>query len=209
MSLDSFLESKITQGELDSKGQFSLDLRRASELLKSLAHNDSYFCFLKLVQVAHRLGSQRVDFRVSFKEIMAHFETEELFELDDLVSLMKAAEKPDLSVRPVVADLRAALLGGSQLGSAVSWTTVSKGQARHLKILHSGKVSSGMGPPEAGRPTAPHQRACFFTVKTKSSWQLWKTGSRARRLKDLLTLRCSFSQADLLINKKNFGTSSL
>lgn len=198
--MDSFLQEKAEQGELDSKGQFSLDFRRASKLLRSLANDDSFFCFLKILQVAHRLAAERLDFQLSSGRLAAFFETEETEGLDQLGNLLRATCEPDSRVNPVVADLRAALLGGTQLGASVTWTTAASGRAQVLKIEKSGRVTTRLDVPELGRPREPNRRAWRYEVQLKHGWKFWEVGRRKRQLKELLATKCAFSQVDLRVN---------
>ena len=197
VSLEAFLEEKRSQGGLDSKGRFTLDFGRASKLLSALSQTDDYHCFLKLVQIAHRLGAERCRFRVGVGQVSCSFECEPQEELEDLADLLRGVTSHEVTLSPLLQDVRTALLGGTRLGPLVHWERESGRSSHILEIASSGRVRVRTEPSQNS-----HSGTALwtYTVKLSSRWRVWQLGSRIERLKKLLGEKCLFSAATLTVN---------
>ena len=198
MSLEAFLQKKRSQGGLDSKGRFTLDLGRASELLSALSQTDDYHCFLKLVQLAHRLGADTCSFRVGVGQMSCSFEAPPREEFEDWGAVLEGVtsyyESPP---SPALRDLRAALLGGTRLGPLVSWKRQSNRSVNILEIESSGRVHTRT---DSRREEDRETVLWTYSVKLSSPWRFWELGSRLEKLKNLLGGKCLFSAVLLTVN---------
>ena len=198
MNFERFIEERFLGGTHDSEGQFTVDLRKASDKVAAFAlPSDSHY-LLKVVQVAHRLRTDEI--RVDIGRFRTTLEFRPIgrqeFEMDRLYT---ALADPLGTEDPLLIDLVAALYGTLKTDlQEATWEHELGVQGQRLVVDRNRRVHCERY--ECELSEEPDRARIVFAVSHANPWMFWK-GARHRAESAAVLLQfCRHSAAKIVLD---------
>lgn len=198
MNFERFIQERFLGGTHDSEGQFTVDLRKASDKVAAFAlPSDSHY-LLKVVQVAHRLRTDEIRVDIGrFRTTLEFRPTgRQEFELERLYA---ALADPLGTEDPLLIDLVAALYGTLKTGlQEVTWEHQLGVQGQRLVVDRDRRVHCERY--ECELSDEPDRARFLFAVTHANPWMFWK-GARHRAESAAVFLQfCRHSAAKIVLD---------
>ena len=198
MNFERFIEERFAGGKHDSEGQFTVDLRKASDKVAAFAlPSDSHY-LLKVVQVAHRFRTEeiRVDIGRFRTTLEFHPVVGQEFEMERLYT---ALADPLGTKDPVLVDLVAALYGTLKTDlQEATWEHQLGVQGQRLVIDRHRRVHCERF--ECELSEEPDRARLLFSVAHANPWMFWKGARHRAELAAVLRQFCRHSAAKIVLD---------
>lgn len=198
MNFERFIGERFSGGTHDSEGQFTVDLRKASDKVAAFAlPSDSHY-LLKVVQVAHRLRAAEIKIHIGrFRTTLEfHPHGEQGFKVDRLYT---AIADPLGAEDPLLVDLVAALYGTLKLDlQQTTWEHYLGDQGQRLTINKDRQVNCERF--ETELPDEPDRARFVFSVTHAHPWKFWRGARHRAESAAVLRAYCRYSAAKLVVD---------
>ena len=203
MSFEHFIEGEQELGTLESQGQFTLDLSKATAKLSEHALPTEYHYLLKLIQLANRLRAPEVFVIIERSRTTLSFQA---LQKDNSVlsvtHVLQALKDPLADCSHETSDLVSCLLGTFHDDNREIRWKAQQGESEGTIFIDSERnVTSSYSQAEHEVTTA-----CELTIFHKSTWKFWLGAQRRAETSSILVNNCRFSKTRIFIDKLELET---
>lgn len=204
MSVQDFIKDKSARGTHVSQGRFTLDLSKAADKLSASALPSEHHYLLKMVQLANRLQTEKIELRIG------RAETEFTFQVSQCSSPVCQPEfvaasmaNPLQSKDSSVQDLVSALLGTFHPhNKRVTWYLKDGLSLRILTINEKRDVELW----NTELKEAVDGIQFCLEIQHRNSWKFWQSASRRANTASIVRQHCAFSAARIFIDNRELET---
>lgn len=196
---EDYLAQQRAAGHYDSLGSFTLDFAEAAERLASFRLPSEVHYLLKLVQLASRLGAERVEIKLQAFRTLVTFRAPQSGLVSDLEAITRGFLAPLEVADQPLNDLVGALWGClSDQTQEVLWSTSQGYRGRRIFLRDATFRAEDF---EIDRPLPPGPACAFvFSVLRHKTWRFWTTGRHNASAYRLLSERCAASRLVLSVD---------
>lgn len=203
MSVERYIESQKKQGDLDSAGHFTVDLKAAAFKMSRYRLPSENHLLLKLVQLAVLMGAAEVDIRVGMRETTLSFlgPGKQLPNFQDSVHALSDPLSAGDGVGEFVSSLLLCLV--SSRSRDFVWRVFQAETSQTLSLDATGQVVfHGRALPEG---EARHEIKLGYRV----GWRLWEGAKRRTEALGLLKDSTRFCGLRITANQRKYELSQV
>jgi len=208
MSLESYLTDQSSEGTLESKGSFTLDLSKAADKLAAFALPSESHYLLKMVQVAHHLRAEEIKVVVERYRTVVRFRAPTGGTITDSESIFKAFADPLEVQDPVMVDLVSCLVGTITDQNLETLWSFSVGHSGRRVFIDKNRRFT-VEDFTLSHPLDSDDHPCSFTLSVlhPRTWKFWEGGKRRASAAKVLEDGCRFSAAKILLDNRELEAS--
>ena len=199
MSLDRFLRGQEQSGDLDSSGEFTIDLQAAAYKLSRYRLPSENHHLVRLLQLALQLGAERVEMQVTMVSFTVSF-TSSRSASDELhANLGQISAARSSPVKGESFSLPRWIAGLSFGVLELDWEMTVDGVQRVFRLKSGGPLES-TGP---ALPGGEMHHVIRLVHSSSWAWRLWEVSRRRKKAQDLLLESTGITDRVVLLNGRS------